>query len=355
MDDSYLVVCDFSGGVSNTGKLERHIGPLADQAETTVVCITPDENLDAIDYRCVPSTGVRVLDLVTLFVLAVVEGVRNEYDGVISVSLFPYGCFALALGRLFDLPTHLGIIGADLDLHAEAWYGAFVATLFRRFDAITVPGTTHRRQLEQFGVPGERIRVLANGVDLGVYRPNDPPTETEYDYLWVGRFTPEKDPLLFVETIAELDRRGERPRAAMLGRGPLKDEVTERIRAAGIEDRIDRPGWVDEPVAYYRRSATFVLTSERDALPLALLEAMATGLACVVPEVGNVRDVVVDGETGLVADSRDPAALADALQRLDDVDLHDRLSTAAPDASTRFSIKRAAEDWAAVRRTLQAN
>jgi glycosyltransferase involved in cell wall biosynthesis len=352
MVESYLAISDFSGGVSETGRMAEHLGPLGERTETTVVCLTADESVDALGYRQAPTTGFRVLDLLSLFAVAFLEGMRNEYDGVVSISLVPYGCFALAVGWLCGLPTHLAIIGVDLDVHARAGYGALAAALFRRFDAITVPGTAHRDQLERLGVPGERIEILANGVDRTTYSPADAPIE--HDYIWVGRFSAEKDPLLFVRTMAELVDRGESPRAVMLGRGPLVEDVRAAIDEHDLGDRIELPGWVDGPADYYHRSRTFVLTSKRDALPLTLLEAMACGLVPVVPAVGNVRDAVTDGENGTVLDERTADAFATALARLDG-DMSERLSAAAPAVSDRFSADRAAEDWGAVLQTLRAS
>jgi glycosyltransferase involved in cell wall biosynthesis len=350
--ESYLAISDFSGGVSDTGRMDEHLGPLAEHAETTVVCLVPDESVEGLTYRQAPTTGVRALDLLSLFAVALIEGARNDYDGVVSISLVPYGCFALAVGWLCGLPTHLAIIGADLDVHARARYGALAGALFRRFDAITVPGTAHRDQLERLGVPGARIEILANGIDCETYAPAETPIE--YDYIWVGRFSAEKDPLLFVRTMAELVERGATPRAAMLGSGPLDEVVRAHIHELALDEHIDCPGWVDEPADYYHRARTFVLTSERDALPMTLLEAMACGLVPVIPDVGNVRDAVADGENGVVLDQRDVESFANALQRLDD-DRHDRLATAAPAASSRFSTERAAEDWEAVLGTLRAS
>jgi glycosyltransferase involved in cell wall biosynthesis len=354
MTKSYLAISDFSGGVSETGRMSEHLGPLAERAETTVVCLVPDESVEQITYRTAPSTGLRAVDLLLLFAVALLEGTRNDYDGVVSISLVPYGCFALAVGWLYGLPTHLGIIGADLDVHARARYGALVAALFRRFDAITVPGTQHKQQLIRLGVPSERITILANGINRDIYQPTED-VPTDYEFIWVGRFSTEKDPLLFVRTMAKLKYRGEQPQAVMLGSGPLDSMVAEHVRAYGLDDHIDLPGWVNEPVEYYHRSAMFVLTSERDALPLTLLEAMATGLACVVPDVGNVRDAVTDGESGIVLDTRDVASFATALQRIrSDSELYEYISTNAPAAVARFSDERAGEDWEKVSQTLRA-
>jgi glycosyltransferase involved in cell wall biosynthesis len=349
MTESYLALSDFSGGVANTGKFRRHFVPLAEQGEITLVCLESGVSVEGITYQTVPSFGFRPLDLLLLFAIALIEGVRNDYDGVLSISLVPYGCFALAVGRLYGLPVHLGIIGADVDVHAQACYSSVVNLLLRRFDAISVPGTEYERQLEQIGIPTERIAILTNAIDIGTYQPTNG-APTEYDCIWVGRFTSEKDPLLFIEMMAELSQQGEPPpHAVMLGSGPLQPDVKDRIQTYGLEDYIELPGWVDEPVDYYHRSRIFVLTSERDALPLTLLEAMATGLACVVTGVGNVPDVVNDGENGIIANTRNAESLAAEIRRLQtDSDLYERVAANAPAAGSRFSYESAEEDWSKI-------
>jgi glycosyltransferase involved in cell wall biosynthesis len=88
------------------------------------------------------------------------------------------------------------------------------------------------------------------------------------------------------------------------------------------------------------------LTAERDALPLTLLEAMSTGLACLVPDVGNVRDVVNDGENGIIVDESDVETFANEIQRLQvDADLYERIVANAPAAGSSFSYERVKEDW----------
>ncbi|MFC6838527.1 glycosyltransferase family 4 protein [Halomarina ordinaria] len=347
---SVLVVTDFT---RNLSKIERHVQPLAETADVTVVCITGDESLPGIDYRTVPSFGVRPLGLALMLVAALYEAWRGEYDAVASFSLLPHGCIALAVGTVFGLPTHLGIIGIDLDVHARApRYGAAVRWLIRRFDAVSVPGTTFEDRLVGMGVPRERVEVLANPIDVDAYYPN-PEVDPEYDLVWVGRFNEEKDPELFVAALAELRERGDEVDAVMLGDGPLERAVEARVRADGLEDSVELAGWVDDPLSYYWRSRAFVLTSERDALPLTLVEAMATGLGCVVPAVGNVPDVARDGETALVLDDLTPETLADALERLlRDDDLAARLGENAAAVADRYSYEAATEDWSRILETL---
>ncbi|ELY99415.1 group 1 glycosyl transferase [Natrialba chahannaoensis JCM 10990] len=351
-------------------KNERHYGPLADVAgETTLVSLAPVEGVDAARNVTVPQVGPRLLRVVLLFAVALLEARRNEYDAVASISLFLYGCYALGLKAIFGLPAHLGIIGIDLDHHATQRYGPVVRWLFRRFDVVSVPGPDHAARLERCGVPAERIARLTNPIDVETYRPEaagtvDDDSDSDfdsdrddedaagydYDVVWVGRFGPEKDPHRFVAAMDELESRGhENNTAVMVGDGALHDEVAAHIRARGLEDTIELAGWVDDPIDYYHRSRAFVLTSERDALPLVLLEAMATGLAPVVPRVGSIPDAVTDGKNGIIVSDRRPETIATAMERLlDEDELRRSHASAATEVRNTFSMAQAGSDWAEI-------
>lgn len=342
---SVLVVCDFS---SNIDKTERHIKPLADTVETTMVCITANDAVDQISYKTVPSFGIRPVGLVLMFFLALVEAQRNDYDAVVSFCLIPHGCFGLAVGRLYGLPVHLGLIGMDLDVHAQSRYGQPVRWLIRQFDSVSVPGTVYEQQLEQLGVPSYKTTILANPIDTNQYRPQ-PDAVSEYDFIWIGRFGPEKNPLLFVEALATLAENGESFKAIMAGDGPLRSTVQTALHEEGLDEMVELPGWIDEPVQYYHQSQAFVLTSKRDALPLTLIEAMATGCIPVVSPLGNIPDVATHDHNAIVLPTMTPESLAAALRRLQtDSDLCERLATNAPEVRSRYSYEAATTDWKSI-------
>ncbi|EMA38700.1 glycosyltransferase [Halobiforma nitratireducens] len=354
-------------------KNERHYGPLAAAAdETTLVCLDPRYAIADATYLEVPDVGPRPLRVVLLFFLALLEGYRNEYDAVAAISLFPYGLYALALKAIYGYPASLGIIGIDLDHHAKQWYGPLPRWAFRRFDAVSVPGPSHVDDLEGCGVPRNRIEILANAIDAERFRPDsldedidhdhdhdydyDYDHDYDYDFVWVGRFSEEKAPVRFVDALIALENRGDREfRAVMVGDGPLRSEVEKRLESHGLRERVDLPGWVGDPLAYYRRSPTVVLTSRRDALPLVLLEAMATGLAPIVPPVGSIPDVVTNGENGIVVPDRDPESFAVAMAHcLDDPDRRRTLGENATGIRAAFSYEQATRDWERILATATA-
>lgn len=113
----FLVVADFTG---NLGKVDRHVEPLSEAGDVEMVCVNRPDGESEASFATAPSVGIRPVDLLSVFVCAMIEGVRGEYDGIVSFSLVPHGYFA-QVGWLSETPAHLGILGIDADVHAKEW------------------------------------------------------------------------------------------------------------------------------------------------------------------------------------------------------------------------------------------
>jgi len=340
---SVLIVADFA---ENVEKVERHVGPVGMVAEPTLLCVDAPDDVAGVTVASVSPVGIRPLDLLALSVVAVLEALRGEYELVGSYSLLPYGVIALIAGRAAGVPTHLGVIGSDIDVHATARYGAAVRWLMSRFTVVSVTGRTHRDRLAELGVTPGAVETLANPIRPAAYPVSDD-TERSIDLLWVGRFGPEKNPVRFVDIVDRLTETvaGDL-RVVMLGTGVRREAVEAEIRRRDLADIVERPGWVPEPATYYRRARVYVLTSEREGLPLTLIEAMASGVPAVVPDVGNVRDPATDGDNALVVADNAVEPMATAVQRLlTDEALRSRLATNATDVREHYSYDAAAADW----------
>ena len=103
-------------------------------------------------------------------------------------------------------------------------------------------------------------------------------------------------------------------RLEIFGAGSLAGELERQAHEAGVDSRFH--GFVPDSRARLRELDVLVQPSRADNFPLAVLEAMAAGVAVVATRVGGVAELVVDGETGLIVEPEDPAALAEALDSL---------------------------------------
>jgi glycosyltransferase involved in cell wall biosynthesis len=141
--------------------------------------------------------------------------------------------------------------------------------------------------------------------------------------LTAGRIDPEKNPILLVEALAELERR--RPgvyRLRWAGVGPLQDDVLRRARELGVEDRLELLGYLPFPelLPLYREAHAFVHVSFTEGVPQVLTEALASGAPVVATDVGGVRSALDDGGAGLLVPPADRDALVDSVLRISDDD-----------------------------------
>jgi glycosyltransferase involved in cell wall biosynthesis len=172
------------------------------------------------------------------------------------------------------------------------------------------------------------VRVIPSPVELPdeLGEEADPP-----EVLFAGRLSPEKGILELVEAMRGLDGA----RLVVAGDGPLRDRVPEAR------------GFVPHHALgeLYRRAAVVACPSHREGYGIVCAEAMAHGRPVVAGAVGGLRDLVVDGETGLLVAPGDADALRDALGRLlGDPALRRRLGAAARErARARLSPAAAAE------------
>lgn len=177
----------------------------------------------------------------------------------------------------------------------------------------------------------DRLTLIENGVDVDTFGPpgprNDPPK-----ILYVGLLTPRKGVVDLIDASDVLRARGIAHELVLVGGTPDEGTAEEReVReaAAGKATVLgSRPHEAMPDI--YRDADMFCLPSWWEAMPLTLLEAMATGLPCVATEVGDIPRMIEDGESGKLVAPKDPVRLADALERvLADLDGDRRLGEAA--------------------------
>ncbi|HEB52268.1 MAG TPA: glycosyltransferase family 1 protein [bacterium] len=187
-------------------------------------------------------------------------------------------------------------------------------SLMRRWLLRRVPVVVPSRVLHQIAMrewrlsPGD-VHHLVNGVDLQRFRP--PPEAPAAKVLGsVGGLRPEKDHdnLLRALSLLPVDVR-----LCLVGSGPCGSDLRKRCRQLGLADRVEFVGHTDDTAAYYRRFSVFVLSSRTEQMPIAMLEAMASGLPVVATDVGDVKQVLPEPARKWVVPAGNTEALAKAL------------------------------------------
>jgi len=146
------------------------------------------------------------------------------------------------------------------------------------------------------------IEAIPGGIDDFRYQSGEGPRE--FDVILVARLVPVKRIDIFLKVIQAAARELPAIRAVIVGDGPLRSELELQARQWGIADRVTFAGHQTDVASWLRRSRIFVLTSDSEGLALSIMEAMMSGLPCVVSEVGDLGDLVHHGRNGWLVPRR---------------------------------------------------
>ncbi len=159
----------------------------------------------------------------------------------------------------------------------------------------------------------------------------------------VGNFTAKKNHLNLLRAMASEGSIGS-SHLALVGLGPLEDELRQACRDLGITDRVTFLGSRDDVFDLLPLFDLFAVSSRFEGFPIALVEAMATGLPCVATAVGGIPEIIEDGTNGLLVPSDDSEALGQAISRMiDEPELAKRCGVAGRASAEGLDLQQAVE------------
>jgi glycosyltransferase involved in cell wall biosynthesis len=215
--------------------------------------------------------------------------------------------------------------------HAPWLYDALESRLLAAVDTLfTVRRSAAVRYAALRPTRVDRTHFMPTWADTDVFRPATPrhrerlrahllasmrAPERSTLLVFVGRLDGQKDPLLLLRAFHEACRRHDGLRLLIVGGGALQKEVEDEIRALGLSGSVSMLGV--QPAAriceVLQASDLFVMSSAYEGMPVAVLEALATGLPVVSTAVGEIPQFIQDGRNGFIAARRSPGALAAAI------------------------------------------
>ncbi|MDY7107620.1 MAG: glycosyltransferase [Planctomycetota bacterium] len=237
---------------------------------------------------------------------------------------------ARQLGTTFSFTGHaMDIFRAKTLLEAKLRRASFAACI----------SEWHRRFYRKLAPVGEqKLPIVRCGVDVDVFAPADRAgRKAELRILSVGRLVPKKGFDVLIDALAQLGDDANGVRCTIVGDGPERGRLEELVDEHQLGDRVELTGAKgnDEIRGLMRRADLFVLpcrvdaSGDRDGIPVVLMEAMACGLCAVSGDLPAIRELIIDGEGGVLAEPGDVSALTGALRELiGDSARRDRLAAA---------------------------
>lgn len=261
-------------------------------------------------------------------VLEMVEYIYREgFTEIVLSTPGPVGLVGMLAARMLglpvrgiyhtDFPRYIGILTDDSTMESLAW--TYMHWFYTRADLLYVNSDPYREAWIARGADCSKIRILKRGVDGEMFnarrrstefwRKRGVPSECLV-LLYVGRVSKEKDLDMLVPLMREPGM--ERAALAVVGDGPYLSELKDLIPRGVFT------GYLlgEDLAAAYASADVFVFPSTTDTYGNVVVEALASGIPCVVSDVGGPASLVEDGRTGLISRARNQADFAAKVKKL---------------------------------------
>ncbi len=315
-------------------------------------CTAPEETVDGLKFYRTPAQGGGFKGLPVLNQWQVISTLSRRIEEVAEQekpdllhahSPALNGMAALRAGKRLKLPVVYECRAfwedAAVDHGTSREWGlryrlsrALESHVFRGANAVTTICEGLRAEISSRGIAAQKITVIPNAVDIenftvgGTARP-DLQTQlglTGHTVLgFIGSFYAYEGISLLVKALPELLRSHPDLRLLLVGGGPQEDNIKALVKTLGLEDKVIMPGRVDHQQVqdYYNLVDIFVYPRLSMRLtdlvtPLKPLEAMAQGRLVVASDVGGHKELIRDGNTGVLFRAGEPDALAAAVNQL---------------------------------------
>jgi glycosyltransferase involved in cell wall biosynthesis len=254
---------------------------------------------------------------------------------------YPDGWAIVKLARSVGLPVVIQVHGSDIKLveqHPSRRRGTREAVIGA--DGVMAVSEDLAGSLVQLGVPRSRIRVVYDGIDLAHFQPGSKREaraflgEAEVGdplVLFIGNLLPVKGVDVLLAAASRLENTGMPIRLVLIGEGPLRGQLEQRVKDLGLGGRVRFLGSIDQfrLPKWYQAADLFVLPSHSEGVPNVLLEASACNTPWVASRVGGIPEIVDRGRASLVTPNR-PDELAEEMRSRLDVVRKERLSLLPP-------------------------
>lgn len=157
-----------------------------------------------------------------------------------------------------------------------------------------------------------------------------------YDVTFVGRLTYQKNPERLIEVFKKLQNILPNFKSAVIGDGPLRENIETLIREYGLEKNVTMLGFLENPLKILHDSKVMLLVSRWEGLPMCVLESLALGVPVVTVCKDGMESIIKNGKNGFICDSDDDVVYA-LVQIINDADNHLMMSSKCIEISNQHN------------------
>ena len=240
---------------------------------------------------------------------------RRERIEVLHACDFYANVFGLPAAWLAGVPVRIGS-RRELNPDKSRWQILLQRQAYRFATTVVANSRAAKSFLAAEGLAADSILVIPNGVDLPAAADPARSSRPARTIVTVANLRPEKGHETLLTAAATLIHEYPDVQFQVVGGGPRRARLEALALALGLGDRVDFLGHREDVPSLLAHADIFVLPSRSEAFPNAAIEAMAAGVPVIASAVGGLRDLITDGETGLLVPADSPDRLAGAVRRL---------------------------------------
>ena len=256
---------------------------------------------------------------------------------------------------IFDIPANMGLGIKHIlsERNDPAHFGGNTITrimshlLMRKADGFVFQ--TKDAQVYYGGGIGKRSVVIPNPLFIdGDYPDTQYVGEREKTIVTTGRLNKQKNHPLLIRAFKRIAEEFPEYKLIIYGEGPERQNDEALISELGLQERVLLPGAINDVPAKIYKSSLYVLSSDFEGMPNALMEAMALGLPCISTDCpcGGPRELTTDGKDCLLVPVGDENALANAMRNvLSNKMFAIELGKNAMNIRERLSLDKICEQW----------
>ena len=265
----------------------------------------------------------------------------QRIDAVICTNMYSMLYGYLACSRIRPRPKLATVFHTTLlRTYKEKAQMLLYRHLFRRSDLLIYVSENQRDRWRDWGLRAAADAVVQNGIDVDYFSAARTPrhenfraslglTEADYVIGLCSGLRPEKAHGDLLHAIARLRERGIAAKALLIGEGPERPRIESLILELGLSEHVVITGLQEDVRPYIACCDVMTLVSHTETFSLAALESMALGKPLVMSDIGGASEQVVHGQTGLLFEPHDIAALTEQLTTLGSAALRARMGAAA--------------------------
>jgi glycosyltransferase involved in cell wall biosynthesis len=265
----------------------------------------------------------------------------HRIDAVICTNMYSMLYGYLACARIRPRPKLATVFHTTLlRTYKEKAQMLLYRHLFRRSDLLIYVSENQRDRWRDWGLRAAADAVVHNGIDVDHFSTERTPRHehlraslglTEEDYVigLCSGLRPEKAHGDLLHALAQLLGRGIPAKALLIGDGPQRSHIESLTAELGLRGHVIITGLQEDVRPYIACCDVMTLVSHTETFSLAALESMALGKPLVMSDIGGASEQVVHGQTGLLFEPHDIAALTEQLTALRSAALRTRMGAAA--------------------------